>query len=136
MNRLEQLRAKDAHERAKEVKGEDWAANYRSYVERLGPAILTNGLGQALAFERAAAEWQQKKPEEHAHMRLYQNVQNWLSTSDGGPGLLPAGKDLLEWLTGAGQDEYLAAQAETLAWLSWHKKFCQAYLPRQEKEAD
>ena len=129
---LEQLRAKDAHDQTKKVKGEPWAAQYGSYVERFGPAVLTNGLGQALAFERASAGCSPGEGDEQAHKRLYDNIQGWLRKDDGGPALLRRETDLLDWLVEAEQSEYLAAQAETLAWLSWHKKFCQAYLPREK----
>ena len=57
MKTFEQLRAADALARVKNLaaKGDEFKTRYRSYVERLGPAIVMNGLGQALATESAAA---------------------------------------------------------------------------------
>ncbi len=108
---------------------------YRAYADRLGPAILMNGLGQALATERAAAGSKPagskpRKPDEQAHELLYKNVQSWLCR-DGGvysPG------DLLAAIVGGSEALYLQAQAEALAWLVWHKKFCRASLPAEERE--
>jgi CRISPR-associated protein Cmr5 len=100
------------------------------YADRLGPSILTNGLGQALATERAAAGPKPAKPEERAHDRLYHNVQDWLCRAGGvyepASGQRP---DLLTALVTGSEALYVRAQAEALAWLVWHKKFCRAYLP-------
>ena len=127
----EQDKARHAFERLKEVetKTDKFKGHYRSYVDRLGPAILINGLGQALAMELAAAGSNRQMEDEQAHYQLYRNVRDLLSK----PGAAYAGKDdLLDAILSGDQDQYIAAQAETLSWLSWHKKFCQAYLPREE----
>ena len=54
---IEQQRAADALGRVQALSGrsDGFKKRYRSYVDRLGPAIVMNGLGQALATERAAA---------------------------------------------------------------------------------
>jgi len=105
---------------------------YRSYVERIGLAILTNGLGQALATERAAAGKNPEKPDEHAHAQLYKNIEKWLCCPNG---VYKTGQDLLEAITTHGEIEYMTAQTEALAWLVWHKKFCRVYLPRKNGES-
>jgi CRISPR-associated protein Cmr5 len=131
MKTPEQRRAEHALQAVLSLDGDDdLRKRYRAYVDRLGPSILTNGLGQALATERAAAGSDPKKPDARAHDRLYQNIQSWLYRSggiyDAGSGGEP---DLLWAIVNHGQVEYLRAQAEALAWLVWHKKFCRAYLP-------
>lgn len=110
---------------------------YRAYADRLGPAILMNGLGQALATERAAAGLTPKKAEQRAHARLYRSIESWLC-SVGGVYAPESGQqaDLLEAIVAHGEGEYLRAQAEALEWLVWHKKFCRAYLPHDENEED
>jgi CRISPR-associated protein Cmr5 len=131
MNRtLAQERAGNALAVAKRIKeatenDRAFQQNYRSYVERLGPAILMNGLGQALASERAATDGDKARAD--AHRALYQAVSDWLCR-DGG--VYPAGQDVLEAITSNDRDAYLRAQAEALAWLDWHKKFCRAMFPR------
>lgn len=124
---FEQLRAHDALEKAQNVSRKEddgFKKRYRAYVERLGPAILTNGLGQAAAFENASSE--------EAHKELYRNLQSWLCRADSD--IYPAARDLLEAIVEGTEEQYLAAQAEAIAWLGWHKRFCNAYLPRSEGE--
>ena len=88
-----------------------------------------NGMGQALAMELAAAGRDRKREDEQAHYQLYQNVRDFLCR----PSEAYEGKDdLLKAILSGDQYHYVAAQVEALGWLSWHKKFCQAYLPREE----
>jgi CRISPR-associated protein Cmr5 len=112
-----------------ESDGDELRKRYRAYVDRLGPAILMNGLGQALATERAARGTKRDKPEGRAHERLYKNVESWLCRAGG---VYERG-DLLTAIVGGSEALYLRAQAEALAWLVWHKKFCRAYLPVSEE---
>jgi CRISPR-associated protein Cmr5 len=116
--------------RVSELTGEpdDFKKRYRAYVDRLGPTILMNGLGQALATERAAAGPNPGDDQTRAHDKLYTSLQRWLCR-DGG--VYPKGQDLLEALMGNDEAHYLHAQAEALAWLEWHKKFCRASLPKE-----
>lgn len=125
----EQEKARHALDRLKEVetRTDKFKGHYRSYVDRLGPAILINGLGQALAMELAAAG--SGSDDEQAHAQIYRNVRDLLCQ----PGAAYGGQDdLMAAILSGSQDQYIAAQAEALSWLSWHKKFCQAYLPREE----
>ena len=150
MRNSEQLRAANALARVSELTGEPdgFKKRYRAYVDRLGPTILMNGLGQALATERAAAgpnpgDDQTRAHDEldasrlrrlyqkRAHDELYTSLQRWLCR-DGG--IYPPGQDLLEALMGNDEAHYLHAQAEALAWLEWHKKFCRASLPKGEED--
>lgn len=133
MRTIEQLRAAHALGRvnALAADSEELRKRYRSYVERLGPAIVMNGLGQALATERAAAGANPSGDDERAHARVYRNVHEWLCRPDG---VYPGANDLLEALMGHDEANYIRAQAEALAWLQWHKKFCRATLPRAERE--
>ena len=88
-----------------------------------------------LATERAAAGSNPQKADERAHDRLYRNIEAWLCrvggvyepSSDQDP-------DLLKAIVQGGEADYMRAQAEVLAWLVWHKKFCRAYLPAAEDE--
>ena len=53
---------------------------FDSYVERLPATIVTNGLGQAMAFELAASKLGKtdRKPDERAHELLYRIIESWL----------------------------------------------------------
>ena len=127
---LEQDRAMDALEKAKNVKrkdSRDFKEKYRSYVDRLGPTILMNGLGQALATELAAGGGGHENANQDAHSLLYSNIRSWICRKGG---VYQAGEDLLSALMRNSQENYLHAQAEVLKWLEWHKKFCRAFLPK------
>lgn len=105
---------------------------YADYVERLPAAILTNGLGQALAQLLAAAR-RANNPEEDPHYLLYQDVSSWLCREDA-DAPFPREKDILEAITHGGRKQYMQAVGEALAWLEWHKKLAVAYLKRPEGE--
>ena len=92
-----------------------------------------NGLGQALATERAAGA-SQATDDERAHHDLYVGVSNWLCRQDGG--IYPPGNDLLQEIMNHDEQLYLRAQAEALAWLEWHKKCCRASFPAEEERKE
>ena len=127
---LEQERAKNALACVDGLrdKSHEFKKLYRAYSDRLGPTIVMNGLGQALATERAAARAASKSDREKAHNELYVNIQSWLCRKDGG--VYPDSGDLLTAIMDGDESLYLRAQAEALAWLEWHKKFCRASLPK------
>lgn len=136
MQTIEQQRAANALSRVEELKNrpDEFKKRYRAYVDRLGPTIVMNGLGQALATESAAAGPALKKEDERAqaHRALYANLQGWLCRSD--RGVYPADEDILHAITKNDEQRYLHAQAEALAWLEWHKKCCRAEFPAGEDE--
>ena len=132
MRTIEQQRAAHALARVQELQRRPagFKQRYRAYVDRLGPTIVMNGLGQALATERAAAGAQPDTDDEQAHDELYASLSNWLCRREGG--VYSADKDLLQQITEHEEACYLLAQAEALAWLEWHKKCCRASFPKGE----
>jgi len=132
MRSIEQQRAANALARVNELRGrsDEFKKRYRGYVDRLGPAIVMNGLGQALATERAAVEGDPKKDDEWAHHELYRSLQLWLCRNE--DGVYPSSDDLLEAIVENDEARYLRAQAEALSWLEWHKKCCRAGFPKGE----
>ena len=132
MRNPEQLRAADAFTRVDELisRSDEFKGLYRAYVDRLGPSIVMNGLGQALATEQAAKSGGGSRGE--AHEKLYDNLQKWLCR-DGG-GVYAFGGDLLQSIMSNDESLYVFAQAEALAWLEWHKKSCRASLPALAEE--
>ncbi len=121
----EHQRAQHALKAVRDLEHQQWASRYRSYVDRLGPAILRNGLGQALAGELAAAAGDGGESE--AHQRLFDNLESWLCGKSG----RYSEPSLLDALIGGEEPAYLRAHAEALAWLEWHKRFCRAYLKKE-----
>ena len=131
MKTIEQQRAADALARVKDLSGngDGFKKLYRAYVDRLGPTIIMNGLGQALATECASAGANEKKNDrEKAHDELYKSVSAWLCRST--DGVYAGQTDLLQAITEQDEKHYLHAQAEALSWLVWHKKLCRASFPK------
>ena len=142
MRSVEQERAANALARVDELcrqsdgyaKPDHFRSRYRGYIDRLGPAIVMNGLGQALATERAGAGSDPKKDDERAHHEVYRSLHLWLCR-DGG-GVYPVSEDLLQAIMDNDEALYLRAQAEALSWLEWHKKCCRARFPRDEGDGE
>ena len=134
MKTVEQERAANALARVTELSGrpEFFKKRYRAYVDRLGPAIVMNGLGQALATELAAAGPEPANDDQRAHRELYVGVQRWLCRAD--DGVYSSSPDVLRAIVSCDESRYLEAQAEALAWLAWHKKCCRAVFPKSEEE--
>lgn len=131
MRSIEQERATNALARVNELGrkyGNEFKKLYRAYIDRLGPAIMMNGLGQALAIECAAAGPEPINDREKAHRETYKSLQLWLCRQDGG--VYPDGKNLLQAIMENDEVRYLRAQVEALAWLEWHKKCCRARFPK------
>lgn len=131
---LEQKRAKHALEQVKALQ-KDRPGNYLSYVNALPAAILMNGLGQALATERAASD--------QAHHKVARHVSEWLlsqeahtryTASASDDAKLDAAQRLLGGIVAGDQDAYLWAQTEAIAYVTWLKKFANAFLNSSGEE--
>ncbi|MCY3985839.1 MAG: type III-B CRISPR module-associated protein Cmr5 [Candidatus Dadabacteria bacterium] len=133
---IEQRRAANALERVQQLnrKPENFKKLYRAYVDRLGPAIVMNGLGQALAATWAAASQNPENERQNAHHELYQSMQGWLTDRKGG--VYHEGTDILQAITNNDESQYLRAHAESIAWLKWHKKLCRALFPKGEEDSE
>ena len=86
--------------------------------------IITNGLGQTLAFLKSKGKNDESKPEE----KLYRNIESWLDKRV----QWTARGELMEKVISLPNDKFRYATAETLSFLSWMKRFADAVL----KEAD
>lgn len=116
---IEQKRAKAAWDDVLEVKREDsFRREYLALVRGAPADVLTNGLGQTLAFLKAKGKGE--------HKALSKHLGRWVCPQMG----WAQDDDLLRKLTepGAGSDVYRRATAETLAYLVWLKRFAEAEL--------
>jgi len=116
---LEQHRAAHALKQIKQLQSANHYGNFTSYVDALPAAILTNGLGQAMATELAGKD--------AGHKKLYEVMEKWLC---GGDDASPykQGENLIEAIANSSETDYLRAQPEALAYLVWLKKFARAFL--------
>lgn len=127
---LDQQRAAHALKRVEELEKGDAkiAGKYAGYVKALPAAILSNGLGQALATELSAKD--------KAHDKVAEHVASWLFEAPGSPyGLRPNdghAKALLGCIVAGDQRAYVWAQAEAIAYVGWLKKLAVAFLNRED----
>ncbi|MGQ9463872.1 MAG: type III-B CRISPR module-associated protein Cmr5 [Candidatus Fervidibacter sp.] len=119
---LEQGRAKRAWECVQEVKSQPYASDYRTIAIKAPSLIVTNDLGQTLAFLKA------KGRKEKEHETLYCHLLSWLQKQ------LSLDSDLLEWIIEtASSQQYRFATVEALAFLRWLKCFAEAELSKTDR---
>jgi CRISPR-associated protein Cmr5 len=115
---IEQKRARAAWDNVLAVKEQNYKGEYRSLVRSAPADVLTNGLGQTLAFLKAKGKGE--------HRDLLKHLSQWVCPQMG----WAQDDDLLDKLTepAASSDVYRRATAETLAYLVWLKRFAEAEL--------
>ena len=111
----EQKRAQKAWENVHgDVKGKNFADEYKTLVSSAPADIQTNGLGQTVAFWLAKGNAQ--------HKTLYRHLSTWVMQNTNAQG------DLMRWITQTDSRRYRQATVEALAFLGWLKRFAQAEL--------
>ncbi len=116
-----QQRAANAWQAIGEVRSkQDKTRNeYGSLVRGLPALILSDGLGQALAFLKAKAKGDTNTS---AHGLAYRHVSAWVCVQLVGS----AQDDLLELVLKQNSHGYRQATTEALAYLQWIKRFAEA----------
>lgn len=117
---LQQRRAANAYNRVYEIKSlrdEKIKKEYGSLVRGLPAMILTDGLGQALAFLLAKA-----KGETNAHSYAYNHLSSWVCAW----ARQDPNTDLLQLVLARSTSEYRQYTNEALAYLHWLKRFVEA----------
>jgi len=129
---LEQQRAEEAWSCVdyvnREIDDPSFKKEYRSLAMRLPSLIITNGLGQTLAFLKAKGKGKDSKPEE----KIYQDIDGWLSKSKKIKWTTKG--ELIERLIALNSSEFRFATYETLSFLTWLKRFADAVLPKEDEE--
>lgn len=126
---MEQERAAQAWKCIQEVahKSSELKKKYGSLARKAPMLVLTNGLGQTLAFLRS----KRKNHEEDAYNVLLSHLSRWVLHRLGVPESLRG--DLLEWVLrqDSNSTTYRHATLEALAFLNWLKRFAEAELPEE-----
>lgn len=122
MRTLEQERAKYAYDKIMLVKDKDFEEDYSRYVKSAPALILTNGLGNTLAFYKS------KSKKSKAYSKLYNHIEEWLKKR----GYCNENQDALEWIANTDSLLVLQATQEVLALLNWMTKFAKAELKESE----
>jgi CRISPR-associated protein Cmr5 len=125
---LEHERAKEAWRTIDFVNTElddiGFKKEYRSIVLKFPTLIITNGLGQSIAFLKAKGKNDNSKPEE----KLYRDIEGWLDRCF----QWNVKGELIEKIITLPSDKFRLVTAETLSYLSWLKRFADAVLPKEE----
>jgi len=135
---LEQIRSKYAFEKIKEVKGSNFEKEFSSLISKLASLILTNGLGNTLAFLFAKGKDQ--------HLRAIYILSDWLINQS------PLGSKKLQDLNAknvkekaqsilenlvlkASVEEYMFYTEESLRLINWLRRYSDAMLEKEENNA-
>ncbi len=125
---LEQERARQAWEYIQEVASKSkFKKEYGSLARKVPMLVLTNGLGQTLAFLKAKG----KNDSSDEHTMLFQHLSRWV-LSQVAPASTGTNCDLLDWVLKSGSADYRRATLEALAFLNWLKRFAEAELPTEK----
>jgi CRISPR-associated protein Cmr5 len=124
----EQERADFAWQKVNEVRGRNFEKEYRQLARSMFANILTNGLGQTVAFLYAKGRKDGAFKQDDGHATLYQHLSQWLGEKMGwqAPGQAPV--ELIKKLVDEGTQigDYRRATTEALAFLTWIKRFAEA----------
>lgn len=137
MSRLQKVEQKRAAEAwsciqavSEDIDSSKFKKEYRSIVMKLPTLILTNGLGQTLAFLKSKGKNDDSNPEE----KVYGDLQGWLKK----PNVVNWGRvthdELIERIMAIDSTKYRFITIESLSFLNWLKKFADAVLPKDGGE--
>jgi CRISPR-associated protein Cmr5 len=105
----------------------DWKKGYGSLARKVPMLVLTNGLGQTLAFLKAKG----KNDPADEHTVLFCHLSSWV-LSQVASSTTASNGDLLQWVLQNDSAAYRRATIESLAFLTWLKRFAEAELPTEE----
>jgi len=126
---LEQERAQQAWACVQKVtnKPQEFKKKYGSLARKVPMLVLTNGLGQTLAFLKAKG----KNDPADEHTVLFRHLSSWVLSQVASS--TPASNgDLLQWVLQNDSAAYRRATTEALAFLAWLKRFAEAELPTED----
>lgn len=126
---LELERARFAWAKVASVKRQSFEGEYESWAQKLPVLILTNGLGQTLAFLKSKANGEGKPAK--AQSELFEHLTDWLKDTRTIP-WESTEPDLLERIVNSSSDTYRVATSEALAFLTWLKRFAEGYLEKKK----
>jgi CRISPR-associated protein Cmr5 len=136
MKTLEQERSNYAFKcisEIKELKDISFEKNVSSLISKLGTLILTNGLGNTLAFLFAKGRDQQKKGKGAHHREVIAIISNWLLKQGEKYYTRDNIEDRIEEIMGnlvlyASVEQYMYYTEETLRLVNWLRRFSDAML--------
>jgi CRISPR-associated protein Cmr5 len=101
---------------------------YKSYARKISTMILSNGLGQTLAFIKAKSE------KGNAYNLIYQQLTEYMKSDHTARIKMPQEKnDLVEWVISCNSSTYRYITQEILAFLNWLKRFAEGLIEVEEE---
>lgn len=127
---LGQIRANYAWNCIKKIKDldkEQIEKKYKSFVKKSSALLLTNGLGNTLAFYQSKLGGNAAEAE--AYGLLYAHIDEWLKNQ------LMLNQNVMQWILSENTSslDVIRATKETLAFISWLKRFAAAELKGDEE---
>jgi CRISPR-associated protein Cmr5 len=118
----------DCINKIKSLNEEPLEKKYRSFVNKSSALVLTNGLGNTLAFYRS--KYEGTSPEAQAYKNLYKHIDDWLKKQ------FIIDQDVTQWILSEKTSslDVIRATKEVLAFISWLKRFAAAELKGDETE--
>jgi CRISPR-associated protein Cmr5 len=134
INKLEKGRAEFAYrcvEKAIEVFKDNSKKQkeYKSNTRKISTMILSNGLGQTLAFIKAKSE------KGNAYDLIYSQLTEYMKSDHTVRIQMPKEKnDFVEWVISCDSSKYRYITKEILAFLNWLKRFAEGLIEGEEGE--
>jgi CRISPR-associated protein Cmr5 len=102
--------------------------NYRSYIKNIPTMILSNGLGQTLAFIKSKSE------KGNAYELIYEQLTEYMRSPYTTRMQMPEDKkELIDWVISCDSEKYRYITQEILAFLNWLKRFAEGLIEEEEE---
>jgi CRISPR-associated protein Cmr5 len=96
---------------------------YKSYTRKIPTMILSNGLGQTLAFVKAKSE------KGNAYDLIYSQLTEYMKSAHTVRIQMPKEKnDFVEWVISCDSSKYRYITQEILAFLNWLRRFAEGLI--------
>jgi CRISPR-associated protein Cmr5 len=101
---------------------------YKSYTRKIPTMILSNGLGQTLAFVKAKSE------KGNAYDLIYSQLTEYMKSAHTVRIQMPKEKnDFVEWVISCDSSKYRYITQEILAFLNWLRRFAEGLIEVEEE---
>ena len=102
--------------------------NYRSYIKNIPTMILSNGLGQTLAFIKSKSE------KGNAYELIYEQLTEYMRSPYTTRMQMPEDKkELIDWVISCDSEKYRYITQEILAFLNWLRRFAEGLIEEEEE---
>ena len=116
---------------------------YKSYVKKVSSMIVSNGLGQTLAFVLSKRQKLKKKDRQtynpgssenpkNAYDLIYQQLTEYMKSAHTARVRMPQNEnDLVKWVINCDSSKYRYITQEILAFLAWLKRFAEGLIEEE-----